>query len=113
MFFLGGLGFWISIVCFQISNPWDPTDLLIVSANSIAYFIPTITVSIGYSGRTAQFMTIPIHGSAVVSIILVSLSADYFNQFALHVAIPSLVSGIMYAACIKITDPSTRYGLLW
>lgn len=86
---------------------------MIVSANTISYFIPTITVVLGYTGRAAQFMTVPIHASAVVAILIVTLSADYFKETTFHVAIPTLISGIMYAICIKLTDPSTRYGLLW
>ncbi|KAG0140955.1 hypothetical protein CROQUDRAFT_725900 [Cronartium quercuum f. sp. fusiforme G11] len=85
---------------------------MITSANSVSYFIPTITVSLGYSGQKAQFMTVPIHACAVVSILLFSLSADYFNETIFHIAIPTMISGLAYAICIRVTTPMTRYGLL-
>ncbi|KAG0142375.1 hypothetical protein CROQUDRAFT_717707 [Cronartium quercuum f. sp. fusiforme G11] len=103
--FKAAVGDWRTyIFCFMYT--------VILSANTVSYFIPTITVSLGYTGQKAQFMTVPVHICAVVSIIFITLSADYFNETAFHIAIPTLISGIMYAICITVTDPLPRYGLL-
>ncbi|KAL8276310.1 hypothetical protein RQP46_011276 [Phenoliferia psychrophenolica] len=54
------------------------------SSGTISYFIPTLTTSLGYQGRDAQFMTIPIYVVSLVISLAVGYNADRTNQKALH-----------------------------
>lgn len=89
------------------------TDLMIQSGTTISYFIPTITLSLGYTGQMAQFMTVPFYLCACTAILVNALSADYFKDRVFHICIPTAIAGVMYALCAGITDPSARYGLIW
>lgn len=85
---------------------------LVSSANMISYFIPAITLSMGYTGEKAQFMTVPIYVCAMVAIIGISFSADHFDERALHIGLPSFIAGSLYTICIWVHEPKARYGIL-
>ncbi|EGG04244.1 uncharacterized protein MELLADRAFT_37526, partial [Melampsora larici-populina 98AG31] len=87
-------------------------DLMITSGTTISYFIPTITRTLGYTGQTAQFMTVPIYVCAFVGVLAISYSADFFKNRAFHVAIPTAVAGVTYAICTRVTNSEARYGLI-
>ncbi|MBW0483532.1 hypothetical protein O181_023247 [Austropuccinia psidii MF-1] len=86
--------------------------LMLLSEVTISYFLPYITVTMGYTGQTAQFMTVPpyVVGSVVMSI--GSASADYFDDRVFHIAVPISFSGLMYALCLRVTSPTIRYVLV-
>ncbi|KAG0142368.1 hypothetical protein CROQUDRAFT_237255 [Cronartium quercuum f. sp. fusiforme G11] len=86
--------------------------LMILSAATISYFLPTISTTLGYTGQTAQFMTVPFYICACTAILGVSLSADYFQDRVYHVAIPTAIAGAMYATCAGVETPAARYALI-
>jgi len=86
--------------------------LMILGSQTISYFIPSIVVSLGYEGQEAQFMTVPPYVVACVLALSVSFSADYFGEQMFHACIPIGVSGLLYALCLAITEPTARYALV-
>ncbi|KAH9461798.1 hypothetical protein Pst134EB_005720 [Puccinia striiformis f. sp. tritici] len=86
--------------------------IMILSSQTILYFIPSIVVSLGYHGQEAQFMTVPPYVVAWAFALGVSFSADYFEERMFHVAIPVGFSGLLYGLCLGITDHKSRYALV-
>ncbi|MBW0476039.1 hypothetical protein O181_015754 [Austropuccinia psidii MF-1] len=86
--------------------------LMLLSAITISYFIPTITIVLGYTGQTAQFMTVPPYVVGCIVILVVSRSADYFDDRVFHIAVPITFAGLMYALCVPITSANARYVLV-
>jgi MFS family permease len=52
---------------------------------TISYFFPTLMTSFGYTGRKAQFMTVPIYATALVVGVCLGFVADKTRQKALVV----------------------------
>ncbi len=53
---------------------------LVVGAATISYFIPTITLALGYDIVAAQYMTIAIYIVTTISIIITAFSADRLRE---------------------------------
>ncbi|KZV88024.1 MFS general substrate transporter [Exidia glandulosa HHB12029] len=86
--------------------------MMIVGAGTISYFIPTITTFLGYTGHTAQFMTVPIYAVALVFSLAISTSADYFNERPLHAGIPALIAALCFIIEASIMNNAARYTIL-
>ncbi|PLW55736.1 hypothetical protein PCANC_01565 [Puccinia coronata f. sp. avenae] len=86
--------------------------IMLLGSQTISYFIPSIVVSLGYQGQEAQFMTVPPYVIGCAFALSVSFSADHFKEQMLHASIPIGFSGLLYALCLAITDPKTRYALV-
>ncbi|EFP90596.1 uncharacterized protein PGTG_16622 [Puccinia graminis f. sp. tritici CRL 75-36-700-3] len=86
--------------------------IMILSSQTILYFIPSIVVSLGYQGQEAQFLTIPPYVVACAFALSVSFSADHFKEQMFHVALPIGFSGLLYALCLAISEPKARYALV-
>ncbi|EIN10930.1 MFS general substrate transporter [Punctularia strigosozonata HHB-11173 SS5] len=78
----------------------------------LVYFIPTLTTNLGFTGRAAQWMTVPVYIVTLVVEMILAYSSDYFNERAFHIAIPLCISGIMYALSIGIANHHAQYVFL-
>ncbi|OAV93997.1 hypothetical protein PTTG_06709 [Puccinia triticina 1-1 BBBD Race 1] len=86
--------------------------IMLLSSQTILYFIPSIVVSLGYHGQVAQFMTVPPYIVACAFALSISFSADHFGERMFHVGLPMGFSGLLYALCLAIHEPRTRYALV-
>jgi len=85
---------------------------MIIGAGTITYFIPTITTALGFKGNIAQFMTVPVYGTAFICSVLISSSADYFKERVWHGGIAALVGGLCFAIEAGVSNNKVRYALL-
>ncbi|KAL2441459.1 putative transporter [Exophiala dermatitidis] len=81
-------------------NPWQSFKAAIVdlrmyvfiavyvcqnSATSVSYFIPTVLKSMGYTGTSAQWMTVPIWATGTAVLLLLPQSSDRFKERRWHI----------------------------
>ena len=87
---------------------------LCTCAGTITYFIPTLTASLGYTGTTAQYMTIPIYGVALVLVLLISFSSDFHRERPRHIMFMAGLSTIslIIVGAVPPTAPRVRYAFL-
>ncbi|EJD54999.1 MFS general substrate transporter [Auricularia subglabra TFB-10046 SS5] len=109
------LGHWASLVA--ALTDWRTyvftfMYMMIVGAGTISYFIPTITTYLGYSGHTAQFMTVPIYAVALTFSVAISISADRRRERAWHIAIPAFVATVCFIVEAAVLNHAARYTLL-
>ncbi|KAF4965631.1 hypothetical protein FSARC_6594 [Fusarium sarcochroum] len=62
------------------------------SATSISYFIPTVLNSMGYTGTSAQWMTVPIWGVGTLVLLVLPQTSDKYRERRWHI-----VGGLMVA----------------
>ncbi|KAH7103113.1 MFS general substrate transporter [Auriculariales sp. MPI-PUGE-AT-0066] len=89
--------------------------MVITGAGTISYFIPTITTSLGYKGKTAQYMTVPICKFQAVTLVCslsVSASADYFQERPWHAAIPAWTACVCFIINASTLNSKVRYVFL-
>jgi MFS family permease len=86
--------------------------VLDVGAGTISYFIPTITLTLGYKTITAQYMTIPVYVVATVCLNIAAYSADRFQERRWHVTGALTVGFIASIVCVAVTNPVVRYAML-
>lgn len=86
--------------------------VLDVGAGTISYFIPTITVTLGYKGTTAQYMTVPVYIVAAVCLNIAAYSADRLQERRWHVTVALTVGFIASIVCVTVTSPVVRYAML-
>lgn len=92
-------------------------------ALTITYFIPVLVASLGYSGPSIQYMTVPIckqyfiagltaDGVCIVFILIVCFHSDRTGERAYHLAGCAAVSAICFAVIMGVTQPTVRYVML-
>ncbi|UNI16057.1 hypothetical protein JDV02_002532 [Purpureocillium takamizusanense] len=86
--------------------------MLDVGSGTISYFIPTITVSLGYSTVKAQYMTVPIYVIAATSCNVVAWSSDRRVERRWHIAGPLAVGCVCAAVCVAVQTAVVRYVML-
>ncbi|KAH6669796.1 phthalate transporter [Halenospora varia] len=86
--------------------------VLDVGAGTISYFIPTITVTLGYKTITAQYMTIPVYVVATVCLNIAAYSADRFQERRWHITAALTVGFVASLVCCIVTTPVVRYAML-
>ncbi|KAF6817216.1 putative vitamin H transporter [Colletotrichum musicola] len=86
--------------------------MLDVGAGTISYFIPTITLTLGYDTVTAQYMTVPIYAVASVCLNIVAWSSDRRAERRWHVAAPLAVGFAASVVCAAVTHPVARYVMI-
>ncbi len=86
--------------------------VLDVGAGTISYFIPTITLTLGYSTVVAQYMTIPVYITAAVCLNIAAFTADRTGDRRWHVAGALGVGCTCAVVCAAVQSPIVRYVML-
>jgi Major Facilitator Superfamily len=86
--------------------------VLDVGAGTISYFIPTITLSLGYKAVVAQYMTIPVYMVAAVCLNVVAFSADRLEERRWHITGALFVGCLAAVVCAAVGQPVVRYVML-
>ncbi|KAL4973586.1 major facilitator superfamily domain-containing protein [Aspergillus desertorum] len=87
--------------------------MVIVGSSTLTYFYPTLVSGLGYTGRMAQYMTVPIYAVAFVCTMITSIFSDKLPTYrGLIIAgwlSVSMVTSIIVCAVYNFT---ARYALL-
>ncbi|WDK10179.1 major facilitator superfamily transporter [Colletotrichum graminicola] len=86
--------------------------MLDVGAGTISYFIPTITLTLGYDTVTAQYMTVPVYAVASVCLNIVAWSSDRRAERRWHVAAPLALGFACSVVCAAVQAPVVRYVMI-
>ncbi|KAJ6440721.1 major facilitator superfamily transporter [Purpureocillium lavendulum] len=86
--------------------------MLDVGAGTISYFIPTITVTLGYDAVRAQYMTVPIYAVAAVCLNINAWSSDRHVERRWHVAGPLAVGCACAVVCAAVQTAVVRYVMI-
>ncbi|KAH6995921.1 phthalate transporter [Ilyonectria sp. MPI-CAGE-AT-0026] len=86
--------------------------MLDVGAGTISYFIPTITVSLGYETTKAQYMTVPIYAVAAVCLNIVAWSSDRAGERRWHIAGALGVGFACSVVCAAVHTAVVRYVMI-
>ncbi|KAK7430521.1 hypothetical protein QQZ08_003040 [Neonectria magnoliae] len=109
------LGHWDAFVA-ALADPRTYLFLVLymldVGAGTISYFIPTITVSLGYETVKAQYMTVPIYAVAAVCLNINAWSSDRNAERRWHVAGPLAVGFACSVVCAIVKTPVVRYVMI-
>ncbi|KAK7409275.1 hypothetical protein QQX98_008515 [Neonectria punicea] len=109
------LGHWDALVA-ALADPRTYLFLVLymldVGAGTISYFIPTITVSLGYETVKAQYMTVPIYAVAAVCLNINAWSSDRNAERRWHVAGPLAVGFACSVVCAIVKTPVVRYVMI-
>lgn len=82
------------------------------AGGTITYFIPTLTVALGYSGKMAQYMTVPIYCVSLVFVIFTAFTSDYSKDREWHLVGLSLFAVMCLAIVAGVHDAHVRYAFL-
>ncbi|KAH6669660.1 phthalate transporter [Plectosphaerella plurivora] len=93
---------WVYLVLFMLT----------VGAGTVSYFIPTITVTLGYTATQAQYMTIPIYIVAAVVLNIVAWNSDRILERRWHVSAMLGVGFIAATVCATVTNSVVRYTMM-
>ncbi|KAH8176981.1 major facilitator superfamily protein [Sarocladium implicatum] len=87
--------------------------MAIVGSLTLSYFYPTLNLGLGYTGTSAQYMTIPIFGVAFVTTAVTGVLADKHEKWR-GVIVGSWMSVAMLCSIIicAVYNFKARYGLL-
>lgn len=86
--------------------------MLDVGAGTISYFIPTITVTLGYDTVTAQYMTVPIYAVAAICLNILAWSSDRHAERRWHVTGALAVGFACSVTCAAVNKPVVRYVMI-
>lgn len=86
--------------------------VLDVGANTISYFIPTITESLGYETAMAQYMTVPVYAVAAIVLNIWAYSADRQEERRWHITSALVLGFICSLVCAIVKAPVVRYVML-
>ncbi|KAH7134053.1 putative vitamin H transporter [Dactylonectria macrodidyma] len=86
--------------------------MLDVGAGTISYFIPTITVSLGYETVKAQYMTVPIYAVASVCLNILAWSSDRTGDRRWHIAGALGVGFACSVVCCAVKTAVVRYVMI-
>ncbi|KAH6880414.1 phthalate transporter [Thelonectria olida] len=86
--------------------------MLDLGAGTISYFIPTITVSLGYDTVKAQYMTVPIYAVASVCLNIVAWSSDRLGERRWHIAGALGVGFACAVVCAAVKTAVVRYVMI-
>ncbi|ORY26990.1 major facilitator superfamily transporter [Naematelia encephala] len=82
------------------------------SVGTISYFFPTLMKALGYTGRTAQFMTVPIYVVALVVSVTAGWNADRTRQKAYHVLAAACLAVVSFVVCVAVHNNAARYAMI-
>ncbi|ORY26040.1 major facilitator superfamily domain-containing protein [Naematelia encephala] len=83
------------------------------AAGTITYFIPTLMSALGYSGKHAQYMTVPIYMVALVIVLVTCFSSDITQERPKHIMAVAALSVVSLAITAGVQgNPHVRYAFL-
>ncbi|WWC85182.1 uncharacterized protein L201_000040 [Kwoniella dendrophila CBS 6074] len=82
---------------------------IINSVGTISYFFPTLMTSLSYTGRKAQFMTVPIYCVALCISVAFGYSADRTQQKAYHAFAACCLSTVCFIIVAVAKNNAVRY----
>ncbi|KAG7530603.1 hypothetical protein FFLO_04905 [Filobasidium floriforme] len=86
--------------------------VLLNGSGTISYFFPTLMTTLGYSGRDAQFMTVPIYVVSLVISLAMGYNADRTNQKAWHIFAATILGAASFIVTAIVTKASVRYAFI-
>ncbi|KAK2609099.1 hypothetical protein QQS21_002326 [Conoideocrella luteorostrata] len=86
--------------------------MLDVGAGSISYFIPTITLTLGYDTVKAQYMTVPIYAVASVCVNILAWSSDRAQERRWHITGALVLGFVSSVICAAVQNAVARYVML-
>ncbi len=99
-----------------ISDPRTYMFMLLVmldlGAGTISYFIPTITLTLGYDTVRAQYMTVPIYAIAAVCLNIIAWSSDRHVERRWHIAGALAIGFVGSVVCATVTNAVVRYVMI-
>ncbi|KAL4747041.1 hypothetical protein BDW72DRAFT_197099 [Aspergillus terricola var. indicus] len=105
-------GFWMACKDWRT---WGFTIgyMVIVGSSTLTYFYPTLVSGLGYTGRMAQYMTVPIYAVAFVCTMITSVFSDKLPAYrGLIIAGWLSVSMVTSIIVCAVYDFTARYALL-
>lgn len=81
-------------------------------STTISYFIPTVLKSMGYTGTTVQWMTIPIWAVATVFLLVMPQIADRTGDRRWHITGGLAMSFVSSVVLFQVRNNITRYVFL-
>lgn len=84
----------------------------IQGAGTISYFIPTLTLQMGYKARDAQFMTVPVYAVALVFSLTGGYIADRTKAKAYVVMAAGIMSTLSFIICAAVENQNVQYAFL-
>ncbi|GAB0136829.1 hypothetical protein EsDP_00005117 [Epichloe bromicola] len=79
---------------------------------AFSYFIPTITVMLGYTTVKAQYMTVPIYAVASVGLNILAWSSDRTQDRRWHITAALALGFLSSVVCAIVQAPVVRYVML-
>lgn len=86
--------------------------MLDVGAGTFSYFIPTITVMLGYTTVKAQYMTVPIYAVASLCLNILAWSSDRTQDRRWHITGALALGFLSSLVCAIVQAPVVRYVML-
>jgi MFS family permease len=83
-----------------------------IAPQGFTIFMPIVIKGLGYSGPTANLMTVPPYVVGAVLLLLFAHSSDHFRERALHIllGITLVLIGLIMAFSLPLDYPTARYG---
>ncbi|QKX54712.1 uncharacterized protein TRUGW13939_01800 [Talaromyces rugulosus] len=85
---------------------------LCTCAGTITYFVPTIMAALGYTGKSVQYMTIPLYMASLVIVLVCCFSSDLQNERPKHIMAIAAISTISLIITAAIDNSKARYAFL-
>jgi MFS family permease len=79
---------------------------------TINYFVPTVLRSMGYSGVSVQWMSVPIWTVGTVFLIVLPYTADRFHDRRWHITGAMALAFLSAIICFQVDHNPTRYAFL-
>ncbi|KGQ12572.1 putative transporter [Beauveria bassiana D1-5] len=86
--------------------------MLDIGAGTISYFIPTITLTLGYDTVEAQYMTVPIYAVAAVCLNIIAWSSDRHIERRWHIAGALAIGFVGSVVCAAVQHAVVRYVMI-
>ncbi|KAM3515646.1 hypothetical protein MY11210_000824 [Beauveria gryllotalpidicola] len=86
--------------------------MLDIGASTISYFIPTITLTLGYDAVEAQYMTVPIYAVAAVCLNIIAWSSDRHIERRWHIAGALAIGFVGSVVCAAVHNAVVRYVMI-
>lgn len=86
--------------------------MLDVGAGTISYFIPTITLTLGYDTVKAQYMTVPIYAVASVCLNIIAWSSDRHVERRWHITGALAIGFVASVVCAAVQNAVVRYVMI-
>lgn len=83
-----------------------------VAPQGFTIFFPIVVKGLGYSGATANLMTVPPYVLGAIMLLLLALSSDHFHERTIHilVGLSIVLLGLILVIVLPLSNIHARYG---